>query len=455
MIIIDIEDEYLSQHAYLVACPASGEAVVVDPQRDIDRILEIARENEVEIVAVTETHIHADFACGARELADQVGATLYVSGETTEDWEYQNLDGLEVVELFHEDKFEIGSVTMEALHTPGHTPEHLSFMVHDGGTPRMILTGDFVFVGDLGRPDLLDAAGEQGTARRMARSLFDSLTSVFTELPENVTLWPGHGAGSSCGKGMSSISVSSVGYERRNAWWADYVSKQDFDGFVEELLDGQPEVPTYYPRMKFGNRDGFEYLGRVDIPDRLMPKTLAELHEDGAQFIDMRDLDEFGEGHVKGALNMQLDSVAEFAGWFIDADEKVVLIGTEDQADCASRQLARIAVDRIAGWATQEDTSEVPQASNDVIGVQEARLAYKAGRATVLDVRADDEWDEGHIEGATHIHYGKLTERLDEVPAQPVIVHCASGTRATMAASYLQSKGIADVHVMIPGYDAW
>lgn len=455
MLIIDIEDEFLAQHAYLVACPAAGEAVVVDPQRDIDHILEVARANDVEIVGVAETHIHADFACGARELADQVGATLYISGETTEDWEYENLDGLDVVELSHEDTFEIGSVKLEALHTPGHTPEHLSFLVHDSGTPRMLLSGDFVFVGDLGRPDLLDAAGEEGTARKMSRSLFDSLTNVFAELPENVTIWPGHGAGSSCGKGMSTIPVSSVGYERRHAWWANYVANQDFDGFVDELLDGQPEVPTYYPRMKFGNRDGFGYLGRVDIPDRLMPKTLASLHEEGAQFIDMRDLDEFGEGHVQGAYNMTLSEVANYSGWFVDAEEKVVLIGTEDQADCAARQLARIAVDTVVGWATPGDTDNVPQASNDVMDVTEARLAYRAGRAAILDVRGDDEWEDGHIEGATHIHHGKIIERIDEVPAEPVIVHCASGTRATMAASYLQSQGIEDVHVMIPGYGAW
>ncbi len=455
MLIIDIEDEFLAQHAYLVACPAAGEAIVVDPQRDIDHILETARDHDVEIVGVAETHIHADFACGARELADQTGARLYISGETPEDWRYQNLDDLDVVELRHNDTFTIGSVTLEALHTPGHTPEHLSFLVHDNDVPRMILSGDFVFIGDLGRPDLLDAAGEKDTARDMARSLFDSLLNVFAELPESVTIWPGHGAGSSCGKAMSAIPVSSVGYERRHAWWAEYVQNQDFEGFVDELLDGQPEVPTYYPRMKFGNRDGFEYLGRVDVPDRLMPKTLAKLHESGTQFIDMRDLENFGESHVDGALNMPLSKVADYAGWFIDADRDVVLIGTEEDADCAARQLARIAVDKVAGWARHDDTSDVPQASNDVIEVDEARLAYKAGRSTMLDVRSDDEFEDGHVEGATHIHYGRLIDRVDEVPAEPVIVYCGSGRRASVASSFLQSQGVRDVHVMVPGYPAW
>lgn len=451
MQIITLEDENLSQFAYLVACPASGEAVVVDPPRDIDRVIDRARDEGFSIVAVTETHIHADFACGARDLARHLGAKLYVSGEVDPDWEYRNLDGLDATSLKHNDRIEIGNVTLEALHTPGHTPEHLAFLVHDSGTPRMLLTGDFVFVGDLGRPDLLDAAGESGTAETMARNLFDSLKSVFCEIPDEVTLWPGHGAGSSCGKGMSALPISSVGYEKRHAWWSDHVREDDSDGFVNELLDGQPEVPTYYPRMKYGNRDGFEKLAKIDMPGRLLPAEIERLHDADAQFIDVRELTSFASSHVEGALNMGLSSVADLAGWYIDAERDVVLIGEREDVFDATRQLIRIAIDRVVGWARHEDTSQAPQASHKVLSNEEALEARKKG-ASLLDVRARSEWNEGHFEGAVQIHHGKLVDQLDDVPYGTLIVHCASGARATAAASYLQSKGLEDVHVMVPGY---
>ena len=264
MLIERIYDEDLAQASYLIGCQANGTAVVVDGRRDIAVYQELAEKNGMKIVAVTETHIHADYLSGTRELAAATGAKIYVSGEGGPDWQYE-FDG---ERLYDGDTITIGNISIQALHTPGHTPEHLSFLVTDGAfsdQPGYLLSGDFVFSGDLGRPDLLDeAAGGVDTRFEGAKQLFASLRDKFLTLPDYVQVHPAHGAGSACGKALGAIPSSTVGYERLYAWWGPYLAANDEQGFIDELLDGQPDAHAYFGRMKRENREGPAVMGERD-----------------------------------------------------------------------------------------------------------------------------------------------------------------------------------------------
>ncbi|MEE2054160.1 MBL fold metallo-hydrolase, partial [Nocardiopsis tropica] len=261
MLLERVYDDDLAQASYLIGCQARGEALVVDPRRDIGEYLDLARRHGMRIVAVTETHIHADYLSGTRELAAATGATAYVSGEGGEDWQY----GFDAERLMDGDTVTVGNITVRARHTPGHTPEHLSFLITDGAfsdQPGYLLSGDFVFAGDIGRPDLLDeAAGGEDTRFEGARHLFASLRDTFLTLPDHVQVLPGHGAGSACGKALGALPATTVGYERLNAWWGPYLRDDDEKGFVDELLDGQPDAHAYFARMKRQNREGPQILG--------------------------------------------------------------------------------------------------------------------------------------------------------------------------------------------------
>ncbi|MEO6200818.1 MAG: MBL fold metallo-hydrolase, partial [Cryobacterium sp.] len=250
MLIERIYDEDLAQASYLIGCQRKGEAVVIDPRRDIGVYQTVAAANGMTIVAVTETHIHADYLSGTRELAAATGATIYVSAEGGTDWQYD----FEGERLHDGDAITIGNITVRAVHTPGHTPEHLSFLVTDGAfsdQPGYLLSGDFVFAGDLGRPDLLDeAAGGVDTRFVGAKQMFASLRDRFVTLPDYVQVHPGHGAGSACGKALGAVPSSTVGYERLFSWWGPYLAANDEEGFIRELLDGQPDAPAYFGRMK-------------------------------------------------------------------------------------------------------------------------------------------------------------------------------------------------------------
>ena len=260
-------DEDLAHASYLIGCQANGEALVVDPRRDIDEYLELAEHHGMKIVAVAETHIHADYLSGTRELAAATGADIYVSGEGDEDWQY----GFDGTRLYDGDTITIGNITIEAKHTPGHTPEHLSFLITDGAfanTPGYLLSGDFVFSGDLGRPDLLDeAAGGVDTRFGGAKQLFASLKNVFLKLPDHVQVYPAHGAGSACGKALGALPSTTVGYERSYAWWAPYLNNDDEQGFIDELLDGQPDAHAYFARMKRQNKAGPDLLPQREITE--------------------------------------------------------------------------------------------------------------------------------------------------------------------------------------------
>ncbi|HEV8149779.1 MAG TPA: MBL fold metallo-hydrolase, partial [Gemmatimonadales bacterium] len=293
MLFIRLFDERLAQTSYLIGCGASGTAVVIDPNRRVDQYIAAAEEKGLRITAVTETHIHADFVSGVRELAARTGATLYLSGCGPREWQYEFGKDPGVTLLRDRDSFRVGNVELQAVHTPGHTPEHLCFLITDTATataPIGAATGDFVFVNDVGRPDLLEKAAQlQGTADAGARQLFRSL-QWFKTLPDHLQIWPGHGAGSACGKGMSAVPQSTVGYERRFNWAFGVDAEAEF---VRQVLAGQPEPPRYFGRMKRLNRAGPPILGAVSPPERVAEHRLESLLVAGAVIVDLRPATEF------------------------------------------------------------------------------------------------------------------------------------------------------------------
>ncbi|WP_459384421.1 MBL fold metallo-hydrolase [Arthrobacter humicola] len=456
MLIERIYDEDLAQASYLIGCQAKGEAVVVDGRRDIAVYQELAEKNGMKIVAVTETHIHADYLSGTRELAAATGATIYVSGEGGPDWQYE-FDG---ERLYDGDRIALGNITIQALHTPGHTPEHLSFLVTDGAfsdQPGYLLSGDFVFSGDLGRPDLLDeAAGGVDTRFEGARQLFASLRDKFLTLPDYVQVHPAHGAGSACGKALGAIPSTTVGYERLYAWWGPYLAANDEQGFVNELLDGQPDAHAYFGRMKRENRIGPAILReRASLQELDIAAVARDLAADKATFIDTRSNTEVHEGTVTGSLNIPAGkSVASYGAWVVnpetDKNPLVLLAAGPEQAQEMWDHLVRVGIDNIAGYLT--GVEGLPTSTPRLI--QPADLA-DFDAAMVLDVRNRTEHLAGHIPGSHQLSGGRVMWHLDELPAGGTIVtYCQSGIRNSVAASALRRAGY-DIVELDGSYAAW
>ncbi|MFL0503367.1 rhodanese-like domain-containing protein [Kocuria rhizophila] len=438
-----IYEEGLSQASYFIGCQKHGIAAVVDPRRDIQVYRDLAEENGMEIVAVTETHIHADYLSGTRELAAATGATLYVSGEGGQDWQY----GFDGTRLTHGDTVELGNITLTALHTPGHTPEHLSFLVTDGAVtdqPGYLLSGDFVFVGDLGRPDLLDeAAGGQDTRYEGAKQLFQSLRDVFLTLEDYVQVHPAHGAGSPCGKALGAVPSSTVGYERRFAWWGPYLENDDEEGFVRELLEGQPDAHAYFARMKRENRDGPAVLGELpELPRRTAPE-LAEAVETGdVVVVDTRSPERVHDGTVKDSVAVPAGPKASnFAAWVIDpVQEKRPLVVLAPDAEAAAEfrdTLLRTGIDTVRAYTDTLDG--LPMTVPEQISPRELQ---NASGITLVDVRGKSEYAQEHIPGAQQLSGGAALWRLDELPQDTTLVtYCQSGTRNTVVASGLRRAG--------------
>lgn len=455
-----IYDEGLAEASYLIACQATGDALVVDPVRDIDIYLDRAAELGFEIEAVAETHIHADFLSGGRDLARATQARLYISGEQQEGWEYGGLDGIDFVELADGDRFNLGGVILEALHTPGHTPEHISILVTDSAQsdePMMLLSGDFAFVGDLGRPDLLEqAAGEAGTAVVGARQLFASVRDKLLELHDSVQIWPNHGAGSACGKSLGSIPTSTVGYERRNAWWAPFLAEGDVDGFVDELLAGQPESPTYFRHMKRMNRDGVSGGDALPSLSELTPRGARQaFNKQQAVLLDVRSVDQFAAEHAMGAINLpSVENVSTHAGWVVPYDKPLVLFADPSDLDEARRRLYRVGFTKFAGYIPRLRGYVDDVASHEVLTADEARVRLESDEAIALDVRSRSEFEQGHVVGAIHAHYGRIEQALDELPRdRQLVVYCGSGVRSSVAISVLERAGFENL-ANAGGFDA-
>ena len=459
MLIERIYDEDLAQASYFIGCQAKGEAVVVDPRRDIAVYRSLAAANGMKIVAVTETHIHADFLSGTRELAAATGATAYVSGEGGDDWQY----GFQAERLNDDDVITLGNITVKALHTPGHTPEHLSFLITDGAfadTPGYLLSGDFVFSGDLGRPDLLDeAAGGIDTRFAGAKQLFASLRDKFLTLPDHVQVHPGHGAGSACGKALGAIPSSTVGYERLYAWWGPYLAANDEEGFIAELLDGQPDAHAYFGRMKRENREGPAVMGERAPLSELATETVAQgLAADAMTFVDTRSNAEVHEGTVTGALNIPSGkSTASFGAWVVnpetDKNPLVLLAPSQAAAQEMWDHLVRVGIDDVAGYVT--GLEGLPASTPKLIQPEELD-GFEA--AMVLDVRNRTEHAAGHIPGSHQLSGGRVMWNLDQLPSEGTIVsYCQSGVRNSVAASALRRAGydVVELDGSYAGWAAW
>ena len=455
----------LAQASYLVGCAATGEAVIVDPNRDAEAYIAAARAQKLRITHVTETHIHADYLSGLRELCAATGARPYLSKEGGADWQYASAGEDKAILLGNGDVFMVGNIRFEAVHTPGHTPEHLTFLVTDtAGADRPVgaFTGDFIFAGDVGRPDLLEkAAGVAGTMDAAAAQLYASITK-FKRHPDYLQLWPGHGAGSACGKSLGAMPQTTLGYERLFNWaLADMTEAK----FVETVLDGQSDPPTYFAQMKKLNRAGPHVLKGMPVPAMLPPAQLRSVLEQGALVVDTRAWSEYAQRHVRGTVSIPLNrSFVSWAGWILPYDADVYLITADPStAQTAARELALIGIDRVAGAFTAESVQaatpdmfrEIEQ--TDVRGMS-AAVAERGN--TILDVRNMQEWQTGHVptdQGARvlHIPLGQLQARMAEVPREGrLLVHCKSGTRSAIAASILERNGIAAENVR-GGFDAW
>ncbi len=457
-------DSKLAQASYLIACGRSGHAIVIDANRDADQYVRAAESEGVRIAFVTETHIHADFVSGSRELAAATGARIHLSGEGGADWSYDFATGAGAVTLRDGDVIDVGDIRLSVLHTPGHTPEHLTFLVTDravANEPMGAVTGDFLFVGDVGRPDLLErAARREGTMRDSARALFASLRR-FSALPDWLQIWPGHGSGSACGKGISAVPHSSLGYERRFNW-AFAIS--DENEFVSQVLQGQPEPPAYFAEMKRVNKRGPRVLGAIARPPRLDAGRVIELVSSGGTLVDTRTADAYASRHIPGTLNIPLNkSFSTWAGSILPYDRELHLLvddNVAERADEAVRDLALIGLDRIEGYFGVDALAAWEEDGRRLAAVPQVTAAELAdmianGDVQVIDVRGASEWDAGHLPGAPNMPLATLAARVAEVARdRPVVVQCQAGGRSAIAASLLRAKGV-EVANLHGGFAAW
>jgi len=440
----------LAAASYLIGDQTSREAIVVDPMRDIDQYMDAAGAMGLTIIAVTETHIHADFISGTRALASRTGAEALLPEALS--------DGQRIL---------VGNVRLDVIHTPGHTPEHVIFVVTDTATtdhPWGALTGDFVFVGDVGRPDLLERAVKvQGASERGARALFASLRRFREANLQDLQIWPGHGAGSACGKALGAMPSTTLGYELATNW---AFNTADEETFVREILSGQPEPPRYFAIMKRVNGvngAGADRDATLARPPRMPDAALGPLLDAKATIVDLRRAEAFAAGHVPGTINVPLTrAFPMWAGSVLPYDADIYLIGDDERATIeATHDLFLIGLDRVAGRFTRQVIDRWREAGGAIETVAQMDPRNVAdlmatGGVTVLDVRDESEWDTGHIAGAIHLPLATLAGRLDEVPrGKPIVVHCQAGSRSAIAASVLTAAGIPDVRNMPGGINAW
>jgi hydroxyacylglutathione hydrolase len=465
MIFKRLYDPKLAQASYLLGCPASGEAVVVDPNRDIDRYVEAADDEGLRIAHVTETHIHADFVSGSRELAHQAGAQLYLSDAGGNDWNYEYAAGAGATLLREGSCIRVGAVELRVLHLPGHTPEHLVFLVTDTETatePMGALTGDFIFVGDVGRPDLLERASRaRGTMEEAARQLFRSLQR-FRALPDYLQIWPGHGAGSACGKSLGAVPQSTLGYEKRFNW---AFGVADEAAFVPAVLTGQPDPPRYFAEMKRINQSGPRLLGGFRRPARLPVGTLSSVLAEGGIVVDTREAPEYGRGAVPGTINIPANrTFTTWAGSLLPYGRDFHLVIDDrkvETVDQLVRDLAGIGLDRVAGYfgADVVDTWQTSQTHLQTIPsltLADVSAQQRSNDKVVLDVRGEGEWKAGHVPGSLNVPLAELAGRLDEIPRdRSVIVHCQTGARGAIAASLLRARGYSDIRLFPGGFAEW
>lgn len=445
--------------SYIVADEQTGEAAVIDPTRDVDEFISYAKENDLHIRHIIETHVHADFVCGSKELKARLDdePTMHCSSHGGEDWTQPFAD-----EYVKEgDTVEMGDVRLGFLHSPGHTPEHVSVLLYDKSrsreVPWVLFTGDFLFVGDVGRPDLL---GEEAK-KELAHQLYVSVFERITELPDITEVFPTHGAGSLCGKAIGSRRSSTLGFERL---FNPSLQKKAEEQWVQDLLDDMPLSPPYFKRMKKVNKEGPVIIG-PELPGqrRWNAKEVYQRVCDNCVILDVRSKESFAAAHIPNAVNIPFAAnLPTWAGWVLPYDRPMLLV-VDDPSQVAEvvRHLLRVGFDDVQGYLEGGldawETSGYRLAMLDTLSIHDVSQKLKQGDPlTLLDVRTEQEWADGHIDGAIHIHGGMLEERFEEVPRdKPVAVICGSGYRATIASSFLQREGYEDVANVLGGMSAW
>lgn len=449
-----IYDKSLAQGSYVVGCQKTGEAIVIDAQRDIDVYLDVAKQNNLRITHIAETHIHADFLCGSRELASVTGAPMYLSDEGGVDWQYQFAH----TGLKNGDVIKVGNLSLEVMHTPGHTPESISFLLTDHPAtdkPVMVFTGDFVFVGDIGRPDLLEkAAGLIGTKEAGAKQMFQSLKK-FEALPDYVQVWSAHGAGSACGKALGAVASSTVGYEKIRNWAFQY--GEDEQGFTNYLLTDQPEPPKYFAMMKYLNKVNRPLLVAVPKHPKLSREQFLSAYEKGITIVDTRNKSIFAEGFIPGSLNIQgNNSFSTWCGWLLNYQEQFILVAEDAQMEDLTRKLMRIGLDNIYGFVADVHSLGLNLEIADVIDIEEFTSHIGKEDVQIVDVRGATEYEAGHIEGADHVFVGTLPDNLHKIDRnKQLVVHCQAGDRSALAYSILMKNGINNVKNFSGGMKQW
>ncbi|MGB7441511.1 MAG: rhodanese-like domain-containing protein [Coleofasciculaceae cyanobacterium] len=451
LVLEQIKVEGLAQLSYIVGDDKAGVAAVIDPRRDIDIYLQRARELGVRIIASVETHIHADFLSGSHELKARIDAPIY--GSKSEDYQF------ELHQLNEGDELQLGNITLRAVHTPGHTPEHICLLISDsqqGEVPFGIFTGDTLFNLDVGRPDLVGTGTEQKQATQLYHSLFDKLVP----LGDRLEIYPCHGAGSSCGKSIGDRKQSTIGNERI---FNEALKERSEEEFVEWILNDMPEPPRHYAHLKKVNAKGAKLMGCVPT---LQPLSVEEfqqqMQDENTLVIDTRSILAFGGGHIPGAINIALQSsFPNWIGWMIDPAKSLLLIvESERDVKLVTEHLFRIGYDNLAGYLhdgmTSWQNAGLPLQRVGEWTVQELNQHKEEPDLTILDVRSDEEYEKGFVPGARHIYVPHLEENLNELDkAQTIATYCGSGYRASIAASLLQKHGFEKV-INIPGsWIAW
>lgn len=429
-------DNHLSQASYLVGCQRTGEAMIIDPVRDLKKYIEVADREGFKITKAAETHIHADFASGIRDVAERLNANIYVSGEGDEQLSYKNMPK-QTHFVKNKDIIHVGNIKLEVLHTPGHTPESISFLLTDEGggssIPMGLFSGDFVFVGDIGRPDLLEKYVQmEGSTEVSAKQMYQSIKSI-KELPDYLQIWPGHGAGSPCGKALGAVPTSTLGYEKINNW---AFSETNETKFIETLTSNQPAPPHHFAQMKKINQFGMNMYQPYQVYPSLDNQRIA---------FDLRSKEAFHGGHTKGTINIPYNkNFINQIGWYLDYEKSIDLIGNKSTVEQATHTLQLIGFDNVAGYRLPK--SEILTQtihSVDMTGKEEY----------ILDVRNDEEWDKGHLDQAVNIPHGNLlNENIPFNKEDKIYVHCQSGVRSSIAVGILENKGFENIVNVREGY---
>lgn len=445
--------------SYIIGDEKSGEAAVIDPTRDVGDFIAYAKDNDLHIRHIIETHVHADFVCGSRELKARLSdePTIHCSSYGGDDWTQPYAD-----EYVKEgDTIEMGNLRFGLQYTPGHTPEHIAITLYDktrsNDTPWVMFSGDFLFVGDVGRPDLL---GEEAK-KELAHQLYESVFERLNELPDITEIFPAHGAGSLCGKAIGSRRSSTVGFERR---FNPSLQEQPEAQWVKNLLNEMPLSPPYFKRMKQINKEGPAVIG-PELPGqkRWNAKQVHERVCDKCLIIDVRSKESFAAAHIPNAINIPFgQNLSTWAGWVLPYDRPILLVtDNASQVDQVVTYLLRVGFDDVQGFLEggidSWETSGYELSTLHTQSVHDLDKKRKSAELlTILDVRTEQEWNDGHIENAMHIHGGTLQKRVDEIPKdKPVAVVCGSGYRASIASSFLRREGFEDVSNILGGMSAW